>query len=53
MRVTAGLDSGPIALAEEVGGRASDDYGSLSGGSPSSAGSWSSVPSMRLKLGEI
>jgi methionyl-tRNA formyltransferase len=30
MRVTAGLDSGPIALQEEVPIAADDDYGSLS-----------------------
>jgi methionyl-tRNA formyltransferase len=30
MRVTAGLDSGPIALAEEIAIEPSDDYGSLS-----------------------
>src|SRR4029077_1202236 len=38
MRVTAGLDSGPVALAEEVRVDAEDDYASLSARLASTAG---------------
>ncbi len=38
MRVTAGLDSGPVALAEEVSVDAEDDYASLSARLASTAG---------------
>jgi methionyl-tRNA formyltransferase len=38
MRVTAGLDSGPVALAEEVSVHGDDDYSSLSARLASAAG---------------
>ena len=38
MRVTAGLDSGPVALAEEVRVKENDDYASLSARLASTAG---------------
>ena len=45
MRVTAGLDSGPVALREEVPIGPDEDFAALSGDWPRSAGSCSPGPS--------
>jgi methionyl-tRNA formyltransferase len=53
MRVTAGLDSGPVALAEEIPIGAGDDYASLSGKLAALGGELLVRALDRLAAGEI